>query len=536
VSEVHDHIIVGSGCTGAMAAQTLAESGARVLMLDAGIRDDRYKNRFPGKDFIRIRKEEPRQHEFFLGLDFEGLPLQKIGTGAQLTPQRKFMMARTDEWLPVLSENFFPMESLAYGGLGNGWGLGCCVFSDEEMKEAGLDSGEMHRAYQVVSDRIGISGSYDDTKAYTCGTLQGIMDPVSLDRNGRELFMKYERGKAFLNKSGFFMGRPALALLTADRDGRRKYAYRDLDFYSDDEESAYRPSLTVNALKKRNNFRYEAGRLVHSFSEKDGETEVRVINMQTGQQELFRCRKLVLAAGVLSTARVVLRSFSAYDHPLPVLSNYYCYVPCIQPALMGVADEGMKFGYAQAALFHDEKDKSGIAMASLYSYRSLMMMRLVQQVPLEFGTAREFLRYLMPALMIAGIHFPERNGPGKRLTLKKDAASLSADVLSAEYLYSGEEKRDIAVREKKYLRALRKLGCWPIRRIDPGNGSSIHYAGTLPFSRKEKSFSLSPDGRLHGTRSVFIADGSGFSYLPAKGLTFSLMANAHNVALRVLKE
>jgi hypothetical protein len=41
---------------------------------------------------------------------------------------------------------------------------------------------------------------------------------------------------------------------------------------------------------------------------------------------------------------------------------------------------------------------------------------------------------------------------------------------------------------------------------------------------------------LGGTKNVFVADGSGFKYLPAKGLTLTLMANAHLVALNSLKE
>ncbi len=41
---------------------------------------------------------------------------------------------------------------------------------------------------------------------------------------------------------------------------------------------------------------------------------------------------------------------------------------------------------------------------------------------------------------------------------------------------------------------------------------------------------LAPDGRLHGTANVWVADGSGFRFLPAKGVTLTLMANAHRVA------
>ena len=81
---------------------------------------------------------------------------------------------------------------------------------------------------------------------------------------------------------------------------------------------------------------------------------------------------------------------------------------------------------------------------------------------------------------------------------------------------------------------MRSLGCYALSKIDPGHGSSIHYAGTLPFSEKEGMFTLAKDGRLHGSKSVYVADGSGFRFLPAKGLTLSLMANAHAVAKGLL--
>jgi len=95
---------------------------------------------------------------------------------------------------------------------------------------------------------------------------------------------------------------------------------------------------------------------------------------------------------------------------------------------------------------------------------------------------------------------------------------------------SKDEEEAVKEKEKAYFKTLRGLGCIPISRLNPGNGSSIHYAGSLPFSETEKPFTTSMDGKLHGTRSVFIADGSSFKFLPAKGISFTLMANAERVA------
>jgi choline dehydrogenase-like flavoprotein len=58
----------------------------------------------------------------------------------------------------------------------------------------------------------------------------------------------------------------------------------------------------------------------------------------------------------------------------------------------------------------------------------------------------------------------------------------------------------------------------------------------MPFSRTEKPLGLSPSGRVHQTKHVYVADSSGFNFLPARGLTFSILANAHITAQNVLQE
>ena len=77
---------------------------------------------------------------------------------------------------------------------------------------------------------------------------------------------------------------------------------------------------------------------------------------------------------------------------------------------------------------------------------------------------------------------------------------------------------------------LRRLGCWPLGIIEPGPGSSIHYGGMFAPSDQELPLTVARDGVLRGTRRVHVVDGAGFAYLPAKGPTLTLMANAHRIA------
>ena len=100
-----------------------------------------------------------------------------------------------------------------------------------------------------------------------------------------------------------------------------------------------------------------------------------------------------------------------------------------------------------------------------------------------------------------------------------------------EIVYHPKEKTNVQRRahERVMMSWLRRLGCWPLRSVHPGHGSSIHYGSQLPFSHEDQPLTTEYSGRLRGTKNVYIADGSAFAYLPAKGLTLTLMANADRV-------
>jgi choline dehydrogenase-like flavoprotein len=67
-------------------------------------------------------------------------------------------------------------------------------------------------------------------------------------------------------------------------------------------------------------------------------------------------------------------------------------------------------------------------------------------------------------------------------------------------------------------------------------GSSIHYAGTLPMKKDPGRYETDVDGRLSGTKHVYVADGACFSALPAKNLTLTIMANAMRIATRLRRD
>ncbi len=532
----YDFIVVGSGATGAMAAQTLVESGSRVAVLDVGEKDEVYAPLIPEQDFDTLRRSDPGQHRYFLGDEFEGVPWATTKVGSQLTPPRNFLTRNTERFLPFESETLSPMESLARGGLGAGWGTGCYLYSKAELGAAGLDEPGILRAYDTVAARIGVSGTFDDVAPYCLRELRNVQPSIELEENSAAVYRAYQRRRAALNARHFYLGRQPQAVLSAPMHGRGATQYRDMEYWSDGDKSAYRSWMTIDQLQKAPNFTYHERCLVTSFSEGPSGVAVRVLRTDTGETQSFSARKLVLAPGPLGTARIVARSLGSGDQTMPFLCNPYCYIPCLQWRRLGSEPQRLRSSLGQLVMFMDEGGQNfDVGMAVLFSYRSLLLFKLMKETPLNFADARVIMQYLQSAFIIAGIHHPEKPGPGKFLRLRPAPGSPTGDMLTGQYTFSDAENATNLNRERKLRWALRTLGCQPLRTIRVPQGGSIHYAGTLPFDSSGKPFTLSPQGRLSGTRSVFVADGSGFRYLPAKGITFTLMANAHCVALESLR-
>ncbi|MBN8580029.1 MAG: hypothetical protein J0L96_05100 [Anaerolineae bacterium] len=531
----YEYIVVGSGPSGAMAAQTLVEAGKQVALVDVGVTGVDYESFLPDEGFEKLRHRDENQHRYLLGGAFESVDWDGVKVGAQLTPARKHLVKDVSKLIPMISDTFFPMESMAYGGLGSGWGLGTYVYSDAELTRAGLNPQAMHESYQVVSDRIGIATGRDDLSTYITGGLENIQPPLKMDNSAAKLLAAYTQKKRELNRRGIYMGNPSMALLSNSLGNRQATKYQDMDFYSDRGEAAYRPWITVNALKERPNFTYLGNLLVLHFVEHENETTLHVKNVQTSEYKSITCRKLILAAGVLGSARIVLRSFKGQITRLPILCNPYVYMPALHLRMFGSPLSEEKTSMAQAFMIYDvNRDGNELVSMAIYTYRSLLLYKLIKEAPLNFADGLGVFRALQSALMIVGIHHPDSFSPNKYLSLVDKPDSFTGDALFAHYELSNAETQTIKEREKAVRAAFMKIGCYPLRRIQPGHGGSIHYAGSLPFSADEMPGSTHPSGRLHGRRSVFVADGSGFTYLPAKGITLTLMANAHRTAKAAL--
>jgi hypothetical protein len=524
----YDVLVVGSGPAGVNAASALVEAGWNVALVDFGNRDTAYAPLIPRERFTSLRRTDPAQHRYLLGDRFEGLPSSKVRVGAQLTPPRQYVHADVASWIPVVSQTFSAMESLATGGLGNAWGAGAFYFSDEELAEAGLDVSVMHRHYERVAARIGISGTRDDLLPFL-GDCDSLMPGIRLDSNAERVLARYAAKRRRLQADGFYLGQTRLAVCTQPRSGRGPYGYQDMDFWADFDRSVYRPRWTLEELSRHRNFTYLDRRFVQSFSEAaDGLIHLQTRDAESGHVDALQAVALILAAGTLSSTRIVLRSLGCYNTQVPLLCNAYTYVPVLNLHSLGRSARDERCSLAQLTAIYAPRDGGDLVQTQFYSYRSLLTFKLIKETPLASRNALRAMRALMNAIGILGINHADRTAAQKYCLLRA-GENDGPDQLHIKYQPTADETALQARHEQTVLRSFRQLGCWPLKRVSPGNGSSIHYAGTLPIDGGDRDLTCDVDCLLRPTRSVYLADGSVFRYLPAKGLTLSIMANADRV-------
>jgi choline dehydrogenase-like flavoprotein len=166
-----------------------------------------------------------------------------------------------------------------------------------------------------------------------------------------------------------------------------------------------------------------------------------------------------------------------------------------------------------------------------------MIHPIAQSLPLGMRAATGVFRNIHAALGLTNINFRDTRRDENRLALEVGPDGRSRKLLVSYAPETGEAAR-IKPMIKRFRGFLGALGC-----IAPPNmtrmrpmGASVHYAGTVPMLADGGDFTTDRAGRCRPFENLIFADGSTFPSLPAKNLTFTLMANATRIAREALAE
>jgi choline dehydrogenase-like flavoprotein len=516
-------IVVGGGPSGTFAAWQLRGRG--VLVLDVGHRPEGAST-LDG-NLYDLRKEASAAggelFEELIGSDFESLHnvFHAYLSPKLKSPRMRFVTQGAAELSPVRSDNFDALISFAAGGMANAWGAGLYRFTDDDLSGYPIGVKDLEPFYEAITAKVGISGTDDDLSRFF-GPALGLQPPVEIGASGRALLARYARRRGTLNRLGLYIGRPRLAVLTREHDGRPPYRYEALEFFRPGDPAVYTPLYTLDEMIRRGEIDYRPGLLVERYAEGGAGITVTARECAGGRLRTFACKRLILAAGTLGSAKIALRSNEDYSTALPLLDPNLSYIPLVDPARVGGALDKRVYSAAMLnAVYAGDRYPRPVQM-TLYGVVGTLRSDYLFDFPLSVRGNLAAARYLTPALVLIQLSYPDAPAPGNRLRLALDGR--------LELRYADKPAGALEAPLLALFRRIGYLGAPALcRRLTPGN--SYRYAGTLPMTATPtERYQTDRNGLLCGTRGVYVADAATLSPLPSKNHSFTMMANAMRIA------
>lgn len=532
-----DITLVGSGASAVHFALSALRRGHTVTMLDVGYPPSpavRQQDTFNG---LKENLENPA--DYFLGGDFNGVTSPDSDKEYYGIPPHKEFIFRQPAAFHAEAVGFEPLFSFGRGGLAEAWTGGSYPFNDAEMADFPIRYADMEPFYGEVAGRIGVIGGDDDLLSFF-PVHANLLPPLEFDQHSSLLMDVYQRKRRLFNERfRCYMGRSRVAVLSRDSGPRKACDQSGRCMWGCPSGSLYTPEITFQECLRFPHFRYQPGLLVEYFRSDARGRVIQVVARREsdGAEVEIPVEHLVLAAGTLSSSKIYLASLYKRDGrvtELPgLMDNRQILMPFINLKMVGRRYCPESYQYHQLALGLVEPQAKEYIHCQITTLKTALMHPIMQSIPLDLKTSIFLGRNLHAALGVCNLNFHDTRRPENVVSLAPIAGE--SPRLTIRYTPPAGEAEHIRRTMKTVARVLGKLGAV----VPPGMahirpmGASVHYAGTVPMSREESAHTTDADCRSREFPNLYFVDGTTFPFLPAKNITFTLMANAARVAERV---
>jgi hypothetical protein len=249
----------------------------------------------------------------------------------------------------------------------------------------------------------------------------------------------------------------------------------------------------------------------------------------------FAADKFVLAAGTLSSSKIfmdsILKATGRIVRLNGLMDNRQILIPFVNLRLVGKSYNPARYQYHQLALGIESDQKEEYIHGQITTLKSALVHPIIHNVPFDLRTSTLLFRNVRAGLGVVNLNLHHRRSAENYITVEPDPQTDSTKLV-IHYETETSEKARIKKAVQTVKKVLWRLGCV----VPPGMthvrpmGSSVHYAGTIPMSSSATPHTASKFCQSHDFSNLYFADGVTFPFLPAKNITFTLMANAVRMA------
>ena len=522
--------VIGSGPSGVSAAVALLRRGCEVTMLDAGLElepdRDALVRRMAGQDAADWDARAVSRIKENMRSGASGI-LLKYAYGSD------FPYRETDLHAPREAKGVGLLPSLAKGGLSNVWGAAVLPYLAEEFEGWPVTREQMEPHYRAALGFMKLTATRDDMEArfpLYCDDCA----PVRPSSQAESFLEDLRSSRDLLKRRGFLFGYSRLAVAPRNPHGR-ECAACGLCMYGCPYGLIYSSASTLEELRADPRFRYVRGVVVEKFSEAADGVEILARSRESGERLSFAARRVYVAAGVLSSTRMLLESVEAYDRPVTLKDSQYFLLPLLRyrpsPDVFG---EGLHtLSQAFVEIFDREVSEKSVHL-QVYTYNELYRQAIENSLgpgrrPLRFASDAFLRRFLLvqgflhsdlSATIQVSLRAPRGGSPGALVMEARENARTAATL------------KKVVAKLRRNRSLLRAMPLSPLMKVGEA-GRSFHAGGTLPMRREPGEFETDALGRPRGFMRVHVVDSSVFPTINASPITFTVMANAHRIASAV---
>ncbi len=528
---IESHYIIGSGPTGVAAASALLKRGLKVTMLDAGLSLEE------SKQLALDRTTSTRQAEWKVD-DLDDFKSGTNATAKGITLKLAYgsdFPYRGGEQFIAANGDIGIVPSLAQGGLSNVWGAAMLPYAADDITDWPINVGELEPHYRAVLEFTGLAGESDDlTSKFPLYTR-----PHNGLRSGSIINSLLEDMRACrteLTQRNVIFGRSRLAVSEWNQHKLACASCR-LCMYGCPLGLIYNSGDTMKLLRSDPNFTYRRNIIVKTFREQGERIEIEAYDSATKQDVVFQARRLFIAAGTLSTTRLVLESLQATNTSVQLKDSQYLLLPFLRyraPAAFDASEPEHTLSQAFIEIFDEAVSEKSVHL-QVYGYNHLYRAAINNTIGPLRHLGKPFIDSFLKRfiLMQCFLHSDYSHEIEAHL-LPRERNALTAR-LALKVKQNPQTKATIKRLTRKLQSVRPFLRGTPVSALmkiaAPGRG--FHTGGSFPMKSSPGDFETDILGTPSGCRRVHIVDSSVFPSVPASTITLTAMANAHRIASEI---
>ena len=299
----------------------------------------------------------------------------------------------------------------------------------------------------------------------------------------------------------------------------------------------YNSANTVRAFRQNLRFTYRPNIIVKTFSETSNGVEVRAYDTANQQHVSFHASRLLVAAGTLSTTRLVLESLGKVNRTVELKDSQYFLLPLLRYRALrsfNAAEPAHTLAQAFIEIFDGAVSAKSIHL-QVYGYNDLYLAAIKHALGPFYKACSPIVSSFLSRFVLLQGYLHSDYSPSIEARLLAPVNGELTGRLSLKVKHNPQTKDAMKRLLRKLGSTKKQLRAAPLSPLlimgTPGRG--FHTGGSLPMRLAPGELETDTLGRPRGCNRVHIVDSSIFPDVPASTITLTAMANAHRIAKEV---